>query len=323
MDSLPAISVIIPTVGRATLTRAAQSALSQELASGWVEVIIVNDTGCPLDSAFDDLFSDPRVTVLTTSRRRQSVARNIGAAVARGKAYLFLDDDDWLLPGGLDALAKLLDQNDRAVAAYGSYVIAGLTQDGDEQEMGVFNLGRRGNCASHLLAGAFVPLGSSLYRAEAFWRVGGFDSALFISEDNDLTRRISVEGDFEQVPDPVFVLYRGMTWSTTMNYAAAVDAMRVSREKLLDQPWGLRRLIASADSAYLRARNVKAYAASAFWNVRHANMLRACRRVHSCLCLVVLSVPSLFSADFWRALRESQFQSTRVATTHPDSDGER
>ena len=48
-----------------------------------------------------------QVRVLNTNRRERSVARNTGAAVAKGKYLHFLDDDDILLPGALEAFWSL------------------------------------------------------------------------------------------------------------------------------------------------------------------------------------------------------------------------
>ena len=97
-------STIIPTVGRGTLNRAVESILSQEFGRSF-EVIVVNDSGRPLPPA--GWQQAERVMVIDTFRRERSVARNVGAAVARGRDLHFLDDDDWLLPGALDVFWAL------------------------------------------------------------------------------------------------------------------------------------------------------------------------------------------------------------------------
>jgi glycosyltransferase involved in cell wall biosynthesis len=81
-------SVVIPTIGRATLSRAVQSALDQTFAAGDLEVIVVNDSGRPLSGA--EWMQSERAHVLTTNRRERCVARNAGAAIAKGEYLCFL-----------------------------------------------------------------------------------------------------------------------------------------------------------------------------------------------------------------------------------------
>src|SRR3990170_3689793 len=95
-------STIIATIGRATLARAVESCLSQQISPAEVEVIVVNDSGRPLPPA--NWQRSERVTILHTNRRERCVARNTGAGIARGTYLHFLDDDDWMLPGALEEL---------------------------------------------------------------------------------------------------------------------------------------------------------------------------------------------------------------------------
>src|SRR5258706_4760557 len=92
-------STIMPTIGRPSVARSVQSVLDQSLTPGDFEVIVVNDSGRPLPAG--DWQASPRVRQIDIQRRGQSVARNAGAAIARGRYLHFLDDDDWLLPGAL------------------------------------------------------------------------------------------------------------------------------------------------------------------------------------------------------------------------------
>lgn len=110
-------STIIPTIGRPTLSKAVYSVLEQSFAADNFEVIVVNDTGRPLPEA--GWQTSNKVQVITTNQRERSVARNTGAAIARGKYLHFLDDDDWLLPGALEHFWALSRQAGDAVWLYG------------------------------------------------------------------------------------------------------------------------------------------------------------------------------------------------------------
>jgi len=144
------VSTVIPTIGRTALDRAVESVLQQQV-SGEFEVIVVNDSGCPLPSG--DWQGSPRVRIVSTSRRERSVARNTGAALARGQYLHFLDDDDWLLPGAFRAL-KGLAENSEARWLYGGSQLV------DRRGNKVIELhhSMAGNIALQVMAGEWIPL---------------------------------------------------------------------------------------------------------------------------------------------------------------------
>jgi glycosyltransferase involved in cell wall biosynthesis len=309
MSSPPLISVIIPTVGRPSLQRAVASALDQKIPGVDVEVIVVNDSGSPLEVA-GNVLTDPRVTVVTTNRRRQSVARNVGAAVARGQYLLCLDDDDRLAQGGMAALCQIVRAQPQYVVVYGGVVFV----DESEAVLGELNLGVAGNCASPMLAGALISLGSALIRADAFFAVGGIDPLFTISEEIDLFRRLSLEGNFGNSLAAVLHAVRGEGWSSTQSYGPAVDLLRVSRERVLDHKRVLIRLAGSASSPYWRGRNVKAYLASAFWNIKSRRLMKAVSRLIGAALSSLSAGTAVFNTDFWQALRDSQVPATAQRT---------
>ena len=91
------ISTIIPTIGRATLSRAVESVIDQQPFGADAEIIVVNDSGQPLPKM--SWMEAPNLQIIDTNHRERSVARNTGAAIARGKYLHFLDDDVlWRLP---------------------------------------------------------------------------------------------------------------------------------------------------------------------------------------------------------------------------------
>ena len=103
------ISTIIPSVGRATLSQAVQSVLDQQPSSAEFEIIVVNDSGQPLPKM--SWREAPDLQIINSNHRERSVARNTGAAIARGK-YLHFLDDDWLLPNAFDHFWKLIHQSE-------------------------------------------------------------------------------------------------------------------------------------------------------------------------------------------------------------------
>lgn len=312
MQSRPVISVIIPTIGRPSLRRAVASALEQELPGAEFEVIVVNDSGHPLGGTTDAL-RDPRVVMVTTNRRRQSVARNVGAAIARGQYLLFLDDDDWLAPKGLAVLHDIAVKHPDFVAIYGG--VEFVNERGTH--LGTLNLGASGNCASHMLAAALVLLGSALIRSDAFFNVGGITTAFTTSEETELFRRLSMTGEFGNTSQIVLAALRGQGWTSSQDYGPAIAFLRTSREQILNQRGAFLRVVHSAREPYWRGRNVKAYAASTWFNVRIGQPLRAISRLIGLLLSVLAARSALFDSDFWYALRDSQVPATaqRVLST--------
>ena len=117
----PDISCVIPAFNdRVHLPRAVRSALSQEGVQ--VEVLIVDDCS---DSATREFIenlaaADPRIRPFLLSRNGgQSEARNIGAALARGRFIAFLDQDDEHEPGWYRTALHLLRERPALAAISG------------------------------------------------------------------------------------------------------------------------------------------------------------------------------------------------------------
>jgi hypothetical protein len=96
MTSGTAVSVVIPTIGRASLRRAVESALHQ--TSPPMEVIVVVDADCELDLPDSD-----SIRVLRTPGGvGPSGAKHIGVSSAQGDVIALLDDDDVWRPHKLE-----------------------------------------------------------------------------------------------------------------------------------------------------------------------------------------------------------------------------
>ena len=92
----PAVSVVVPTVGRAgVLTRCLAALEAQTLPMSAFEVIVVDDSPDEAAAPVAVPSRDGRLAlrVHRTGGRGAAVARNQGADLARGELLLFLDDD--------------------------------------------------------------------------------------------------------------------------------------------------------------------------------------------------------------------------------------
>jgi glycosyltransferase involved in cell wall biosynthesis len=286
-------STIIPTVGRDTLARAVNSVLHQTFDGDDFEVIVVNDSGKPL--AVEGWQSSPRVQIVNTNRRERSVARNTGAAIARGKYLHFLDDDDWLLPNAFSHLWEL-SQNRQAAWLYGSSQLV----ERDGSELIQLHHGIQGNCFLQAMAGEWIPLQSSLIEAILFHRLGGFSSLITGPEDIDLFRRICLHGDIAETPNLIANIERGEAGSTT-NYNQHPEMSRWARDRILDDAGVFLRMKEGAGSNYWLGRLLRIYFTSAIWNVRQKRISIAGSRLAHGLFVILLCNFRILTKDFWDA----------------------
>lgn len=119
--SRPRVSVIVPLYeSRRTVVEAVESALSQGIDD--CEVIVVDDGstdggGEVVEEAFE---SEARVRVIRRKNGGTAAARNTGLDHASGEFFYFLDADDWIAPGGLEALLGAAAESEHG-AAFGAY----------------------------------------------------------------------------------------------------------------------------------------------------------------------------------------------------------
>lgn len=193
---MPLVSVLVRTIGRETLLPAVNSVLSQRLPD-W-ELLILNASGqaqpikqsLPTDSRlqwFDSKMPLPR-----------SQAANQLLQFGTGKFFIFLDDDDWLLPDHLEKLVAALRDNPSLVAVYSDVQIKSGAPDS--------------RVAGHIFAENFdplrlqfenyLPIHAVMFRREVALQQPActFDTDLFLFEDWDFWLQLAQRGDFSRVP---------------------------------------------------------------------------------------------------------------------------
>lgn len=107
--SKPTFCVVVPVYrSQATLDRCVQSILSQTVPGG-VQCILVDDGGPDDSGALCDAWAarDARVRVIHQQGRGVSSARNAGMQAADSQFLVFLDSDDALRPGALQAALEV------------------------------------------------------------------------------------------------------------------------------------------------------------------------------------------------------------------------
>src|SRR5690606_25563990 len=104
LDLLPEVSFIVPTYRRPEKLERALASI-RPACSVPHEIIVVDD--CSEGTAFAVAQRFGAQYVCKAGRSRGlSKSRNIGMALAKAERLVFIDDDDYFSPGGIDALYR-------------------------------------------------------------------------------------------------------------------------------------------------------------------------------------------------------------------------
>lgn len=185
MDSSnpPLISVIIPCYNHGHyLAEAVESIKSQDYSHA--EIIVVDDGSTDNTS---EVSKKINVKYIKQENAGLSAARNTGIRHSSGELLVFLDADDWLLPGALKINSEILSQNPELAFTAGAhekvYTGKGITKDI------VKNVA--GDCHLRLLEGNFIGMHAAvMYRRWVFDNYS-FDTSLNFCEDYDLLLKVS------------------------------------------------------------------------------------------------------------------------------------
>ena len=115
-ETRPFFSVIIPTHNSAKFIRRGLDSIKYQQFEDY-ELIVVCDACTDNTWEIAKQYSDYQIS---TEFGRAGMARNVGLDIARGDWILFMDDDDWYLPGAFGMIAEeLRHQQNIDILAYG------------------------------------------------------------------------------------------------------------------------------------------------------------------------------------------------------------
>jgi GT2 family glycosyltransferase len=188
------ISIIIPTHNRHDKLAETVAGLRQQtLPADDYEILVMDDGSTPPVGLMGEL-ENPACRVIRLEGVERSAARNAGAAVARGRILLFLDDD-------IGVNADFLVAHLRAHEEWPGALVVGAIHLPTESLKTPFGRFRQ------MLESAAVPkergrvempnfctaANMSLDR-DVYFELGGFDNALRSSEDQELALRHTARG---------------------------------------------------------------------------------------------------------------------------------
>lgn len=250
----PLVSVVIPTYNRAEAVCAAiDTALAQTY--GNIEVVVVNDGSTDNTLAALRRFEE-RVHVISQQNSGPASARNTGVRASQGEIIAFLDSDDLWLPSKVERQVKLLERAGRSVCCCVSntrlcYVDGRRRTSFDSARIRSWHPEGIWLNPAEVLATRFFTFNQAVaIRREAFDKAGGFDEQLRVLEDYDLALRLSLDGPWAFVQEPLVEWRQGQD---SLSYTFKDSAMT-------SEVWPrvLKRAFAGAlpGSEYARARRL-------------------------------------------------------------------
>lgn len=193
--ALPTVSVIIPVKDRAEeLRRCLASLAGLDYPQEKLQVIVVDD-GSSDDSAPVARQAGALVLPSGGTGRGPAAARNVGATAATGELLAFIDSDCSASPKWLAELIPAFD--DPGMVAVGGLVDGMCTEstvDRYEAVMSSLSLGSRERFGKGGDDTFYLPSCNLLVRRPAFLAARGFDEAMHVGEDVDLTWRLREAG---------------------------------------------------------------------------------------------------------------------------------
>lgn len=184
---LPLVSVIIPTYKHRDYVLESIASVRAQTFTDW-ELIVVND-GSPDDThtVLQPLAQAGVIRYIRQENQGQAAARNRGLAEARGEFIAFLDDDDAWPSDSLEWRVRALQSQPEVGVVCGVYRPLGSTDTSG------FDLDGRG--VEITFGDVFngcpcVSPGQALLRASVLRQVGGFETALWGTDDYDLWMRL-------------------------------------------------------------------------------------------------------------------------------------
>lgn len=200
---IPLVSVVIRTYNREPLLKKAIESVRAQTFKDF-ELIIVDDGSQDATQQTIQEYerADPRIHGIVDRVKRGLVGTlEKGIQEAKGKYIAILDDDDsWFDPHKLDKQVAFLEQHPDYMAVGGGIIRV----DGNGKELarhmppesdeGIRRSILRSNPIAH---------STSLFRKEAWERIGGYNQSLGFSEDWDLWMRLAKIGKLHNLQEYV------------------------------------------------------------------------------------------------------------------------
>jgi GT2 family glycosyltransferase len=241
----PLVSIIIPVYNQFAYTYSCLRAITEHSGNVSYEVILADDCSKDLTSQIEKVIKNIRV-VRTDRNLRFLKNCNYSAKFARGKYYLFLNNDTQVQPDWLEPLVKLLEENPD-IGLTGSRLVY---PDGRLQEAGgilwkdgsAWNYGHGNNPAlpeyHYVKEVDYISGASMMVRCELWKQLGGFDErfAPAYCEDSDFAFSIRKAG-YRVVYQPLSIVVHFEGISNGTDISAGLKAYQIENQTKFYEKW--------------------------------------------------------------------------------------
>ncbi len=205
LNSLPLVSVVVPTFDRARLLPRALDSVRGQSFRDW-ELIVVDDGSADATRELARRERDPRVRWVGQERSGVSAARNRGIREARGDWLAFLDSDDAWRPSKLERQLEALEHDPQFLACHTDeiWIRRGVRVNPRRVHR------KYGGWIYHrCLPLCCISPSSILLHRGLPDRIGGFDENFAVCEDYEMWLRLTHRFPVQFVPEPLVVKYGG------------------------------------------------------------------------------------------------------------------
>lgn len=249
-ESMALVSIVIPAYNAEPwIGGAIESALAQTWRN--LEVVVVDDGSLDRTVAVVEGITDPRVRLVKQANRGQCAALNRGVAESGGEFIKFLDADDWLNPGHIEAMMAVLVGGADLVAAcrWGYFVDCPLEAMVREESVNRDYVDPLEWLVDSLTLDEGMMGGWKWLIPRAVWdRCGGWDERLGLNNDFDFSIRLLLaSAGIRFAADAIYAYRKGVAGalSGAMGRAALISAYQTTEA-------GCRALLAREDSPRIR-----------------------------------------------------------------------
>ncbi len=182
------VSVIMPVFNAASyLAQAIESVLSQDHSD--VQLVVVDDSSTDDSVAIASGYGTALTLIERSSHGGACAARNDGLGLATGARIMFLDSDDYLLPG---AVSGLVARARPGVTVFGERLELSSRGLRATPSSGSRGWGRMEPLVFMLRKGISDMV--SLHQRSGLYEIGGFDESLPQAQEKDLHIRLVMHG---------------------------------------------------------------------------------------------------------------------------------